>query len=200
MIIRESRSALVVDDDPRVWQILQEFLKLNGYEVVTAANGEEALGRVMAQEFDLVLLDIQMPGISGIEVLERLHATYPDTAVIMITGLSDTNVAVHAMKQGAYDYVVKPFNLDDLGIRLEKAREKRVLSLQVKAYQKTLEERVAQQAKELREMMTQTVQALIKEEVAVHELKAGGGRRRGASQDIDLKKFGTKILSHFGSK
>ena len=98
------------------------------------------------------------------------------------------------MRSGAYDYILKPPDLDDILVRIEKALEKRHLLLQVKNYQKNLEERLAQQEKELRALTAQTVQALIKEEVAVRELEARGGKRKGLSAGSDIKDLGTKIL------
>lgn len=194
MVITEKRTVLVVDDEPVIRENLERLLRGAGYELTVAANGQEALARAQAQEFEVVLLDIKMPGMSGIEVLDQLHARYPDTAVIMVTAMGDVQTAVQAMRSGAYDYILKPPDLDDILVRVEKAIEKRHLLLQVKNYQKNLEERLAQQEKELRALTTQIVQALIKEEVAVRELETSGGKRKGLSAGTDIKDFGSKIL------
>ena len=193
-MIAENISVLIVDDEVMIRDNLERLLKPSGYETVVAASGEEALGIVKLREFDIVLLDIRMPGISGMEVLGHLHSDQPDTAIIMVTALADVTTAVDAMKAGAYDYITKPFNLDDVLIRVEKAREKRVMSLQLKGHQRELEARLAQQAIDLRALTTQTVQALIKEEVAVREMQGRGGKRKGMSPGTDIKDFGSKIL------
>ena len=200
MIVRERRTALVVDDEPWVRQTLQEFLKLSGYEVNTAAGGEEALAQSMVQEFDFVLLDIRMPGLSGMEVLGRLQDTCPDTAVIMVTAVDDAKTAIEAMKKGAYDYVIKPFDLDDILVRVRKGCEKRYLTLQIKNYQNNLEQRLAQQALELRALTTRTIQNLIKEEVEVRGLEARTGKHKGLQTGTDIKEFGSKILHRLSGK
>ncbi|MFQ5872200.1 MAG: hypothetical protein ACE5JL_00160, partial [Dehalococcoidia bacterium] len=116
------------------------------------------------------------------------------TSVIMVTAVADLETAVGAMKEGAYDYVTKPLNLDDILVRVEKARERRCLALLAKDYQKNLEERLEQQARDLREMMEQTVQALVREETLARELEAKGGKRRGTQGATDIKGFAENVL------
>ena len=118
---------LVVDDDQAVRSVVSRKMQGEGYDCVTAADGIEALDKAATQTFDLVLLDIKMPGPSGMEVLPQLVTEHPDTCVIMITAVVDTQTAVEAMKQGADDYVTKPFNLDDLSMRVDKALERKNL-------------------------------------------------------------------------
>ena len=191
-------TVLVVDDDLSVRDTLGNMLKVSGYQVDLASNGNEALAKLLATEFDVVLLDIRMPGISGLELLPQIRKAYPDTAVIMFTGEDDVSSAVEAMQQGASDYVTKPVRLQELLVRIEKAREKRNLSLQLKDHQKHLEERIAAQAKELREMMSQTVNALIKEAAAASEMQSSGGKRRPRQpKDMDIKQFGAEVLKRF---
>ena len=120
-------TVLVVDDDQAVRSVVSRKMQSAGYDCVTAADGREALEKVSTQTFDLVLLDIKMPGPSGMEVLPQIVTGSPDTCVIMITAVVDTETAVQAMKLGAYDYVTKPFNLDDLSMRVEKALERKRL-------------------------------------------------------------------------
>ncbi len=120
-------NVLVVDDDQAVRSVVSRKMQSSGYDCVTAADGREALEKVGTQTFDLVLLDIKMPGPSGMEVLPQIVTGNPDTCVIMITAVVETETAVQAMKLGAYDYVTKPFNLDDLSFRVEKALERKRL-------------------------------------------------------------------------
>lgn len=114
---------LVVDDEHLIRWSLEQNLKKQGYEVVTAGSGEDALRLVREEQPDLVLLDIQLPGISGIDVLEKIKDHDDEIIVIMVTANSGLENAVNAMRLGAYDYVSKPFNLDELSIVVKKALE-----------------------------------------------------------------------------
>jgi DNA-binding NtrC family response regulator len=121
--MRNTTKILVVDDEHLIRWSLEQNLKKQGYEVVVASNGEEALKQVHEEPPDLVLLDIQMPGITGLEVLEKVKEIDEDIVVIMITAHGGLETAVSAMRMGAYDYINKPFNLDELAIVIRKALE-----------------------------------------------------------------------------
>jgi two-component system response regulator PilR (NtrC family) len=119
---------LVVDDEQSMREFLEIFFRGEGYEVVTAADVDSALVAVDSDDFDVVISDIQMPGRSGLELLHAVKDTAPQTVVIMITAFATTETAITAMKQGAYDYVTKPFKVDELRLVVEKALEKRLLA------------------------------------------------------------------------
>ncbi|MDT8442353.1 MAG: sigma-54 dependent transcriptional regulator [Desulfuromonadales bacterium] len=122
---------LVVDDEHLIrWSLEQSLLK-QGYDVATAASGEEALKQVQDEPPELVLLDIQLPGMDGLEVLGKLKSTDEEIIVIMVTALGVLETAVKAMRLGAYDYINKPFNLDELSIIIKKALETRDLRKEV---------------------------------------------------------------------
>lgn len=108
---------LVVDDDPRLLQIIEMYLRLEGYAVITAENGEAALEQVRAQEIALVILDVMMPGMDGIEACRRIRAdpTTADIPVVMCTALSADEDVRRARDAGASHMVSKPFNLVGLG-------------------------------------------------------------------------------------
>jgi DNA-binding NtrC family response regulator len=114
---------LVVDDEHLIRWSLEQNLKKQGYEVLTAGTGEEAVKIVREEQPDLMLLDIQLPGISGLEVLERVKEFEEETIVIMVTAHGGLETAVTAMRLGAYDYINKPFNLDEMSIVIRKALE-----------------------------------------------------------------------------
>jgi DNA-binding NtrC family response regulator len=114
---------LVVDDEYLIRWSLQQELARDGYEVQTAEDGESALRLARESSPDLVLLDIQLPGIGGIEVLQRIKAADPETVVIMITAYGMVDTAVAAMKAGAYDYLNKPFNLEGVKLSIRKGLE-----------------------------------------------------------------------------
>ena len=105
---------LVVDDEPEVRQVLHEFLVSRGYEVALAANGSEALDSLQALKPDLILLDVAMPGMDGVETLKRIVAVDPSLPVIMVTANADIGVTSKLLALGAVDYVPKPFDLDYL--------------------------------------------------------------------------------------
>ena len=114
---------LVVDDEHLIRWSLEQSLKRQGYEVSTAASGEDALRVLRDDPPDLMLLDVQLPGINGLDVLEKVKEIAEEVIVIMITALGVLETAVKAMRMGAYDYINKPFNLDELAIVIKKALE-----------------------------------------------------------------------------
>jgi DNA-binding NtrC family response regulator len=114
---------LVVDDEHLIRWSLEQNLKKQGYDVLTAGSGEDALRLVREDPPDLVLLDIQLPGISGLEVLEKIKELDEDIIVVMVTAHGGLETAVTAMRMGAYDYLNKPFNLDEMAIVIRKALE-----------------------------------------------------------------------------
>ncbi|MCH8940569.1 MAG: response regulator, partial [Chloroflexi bacterium] len=150
-----------------------------------------ALALTLSQNFEVVLLDIKMPGISGMDILRQIHGDRPETSIIMVTAVGDVETAVEAMKIGAVDYVLKPFNLGDILVRVDKARERWYLALRVKDYQKNLEEKVTQQTKELRDMMVHTINTMFREEVTSQTSGDHGKKRNGPG--VDIKELGAKI-------
>jgi CheY-like chemotaxis protein len=120
---------LVVDDEEPIRNVIARKLELVGHNCTVAADAREAIEKTFMQEFDLMLVDVKMPGMSGMEVLSHAAANHPDTGVIMITAVGDNRIAVEAKKKGAYDYVTKPFDLDDLELRVSRALERRGLAI-----------------------------------------------------------------------
>lgn len=102
---------LVVDDEPEAVELLVEFLSSKGYEVLTATSGEEALRRVKEDRPHLVLLDIRMPKMSGLDVLRRIREIDAEMGVIMVTAVNEEDVGRQALELGAFDYIVKPLDL-----------------------------------------------------------------------------------------
>ena len=125
----EPFTILVIDDDQTMRDGCSRILSKSGWTVLTAENGQEGLDQVRGcpEEIDVVLLDLMMPGVSGMEVLERSLAMVPDLLVIVITGYATVESAVEAMKKGAYDFISKPFTPDQLRIVVKRALEKRTL-------------------------------------------------------------------------
>lgn len=110
-----SRRILIVDDEEHIRKVLSRALVTQGYEVATAAGGEEALALASSTPFDLALLDLKMPGMSGLEVLQRLKEMFPDLIVIMLTGVADNeSLETQSRAQGAAAYLTKPCTLAEL--------------------------------------------------------------------------------------
>ncbi|MFO7712278.1 MAG: response regulator [Dehalococcoidia bacterium] len=149
----KQESILVVDDEQTIRAFLKQVLRGEGYRCEEAGNAAEALEKLEGDAISLVLLDIKMPGRSGLELLPEIRASFPDTAVVMATAMNDTSVAVQCMKQGAYDYVAKPFGLEDVVLSVERALQRRRLELENRVYQQHLEELVSEKTKELREAL-----------------------------------------------
>ncbi len=118
---------LIVDDEQSMREFLEIFFRRQSYDVVTAASVDEALAEIESKDFDLVISDIQMPGRTGIDLLKILRKDLPDILVIMITAFGTTETAIEAMKDGAYDYITKPFKVDEIRLVVEKALEKKTL-------------------------------------------------------------------------
>ncbi len=115
---------LVVDDDDIIRETLLELLDGN-YQCQEASTAEEALRKLQAQPFDLVLTDVSLPGVSGGELLERVRELYPETPVIIMSGLSDQDQAQSLSKRGAFDYLLKPFRLEVVEESVKRAIEHR---------------------------------------------------------------------------
>ncbi len=159
---------LIADDEESIRTLLQLTLEGAGHKVVTATDGQEALEKVSQGGVALALLDISMPRMSGIEVLRRLRAEYPDCGVIMVTGAVEIEPAVTAMKLGAYDYLTKPLNPDDLIARVQKALERRDLEMHVKRQRAVMEERLGEQTERVQFHFAELVKALAREHTLLY--------------------------------
>ncbi len=131
---------LVVDDEPHVVQIFQDLLAQRGYEVVSSQNGDDAIVKVTTGSFDLVLTDINLPGVDGLEVVRAAKAADKDTCVILITGYASTTTAIDALRQGAYDYITKPFDLWETAKAIDRGLESRFLVIENRRLVTRLEE------------------------------------------------------------
>ena len=124
---------LLVDDDKSGREVALFNLLKVGYETVSAESGSEALSLFSRGDFDLVITDVRMPGLSGIELLRRIRKMAPDLPVIVITAFGDMETAMEAMREGACYFIVKPFERDHLLLAVEKALEKRCLDEEAEA-------------------------------------------------------------------
>ncbi len=118
---------LIVDDERSVREFLAIYLRRAGHRVEAAAGGNEGLVALRAREFDVVITDLRMPEVGGLEILAHSKQLHPDTQVVVVTAFATTETAIAAMKAGAYDYLTKPFKVDEVGLVVERALERRVL-------------------------------------------------------------------------
>jgi putative nucleotidyltransferase with HDIG domain len=146
---------LVVDDEEPIREIISSMLSAAGYKTRQAASGMEALAVLNSTgEFELMLSDLMMAELDGIALLERSKEKYPDMPVIMVTAVHDISVALAAIRNGAYDYLLKPFEREQLLAMVRRALEHRRLKLENRAYQSNLESLVAARTEQLRQAMT----------------------------------------------
>jgi len=134
-----SEKILIVDDDPAIRLTLSETLKKGGYEVEKVSSAEEALDRVKFFGFDLILLDVRLPGMSGIEAISHIREMDSHAEIIVITAHDHREVALEAIRNGAYDYFSKPFSLEEMRIVVRRALERKKLQAEIKELRETLE-------------------------------------------------------------
>jgi DNA-binding NtrC family response regulator len=117
---RSAGTVLVIDDDDAMRKVLRDFLQRDGHRVVEAANGEAAVSIVEVESVDVVILDKEMPGMNGMDVLSFLHRRFPSTPVILITAFGGPHVAEESFRRGAVEYIEKPFRLSNVVDRVQK--------------------------------------------------------------------------------
>jgi putative two-component system response regulator len=158
---------LIVDDEDVVRRVVARHLRRAGYEVDEAARAEAALEQVERSDYALAIIDIQMPGHDGLWLLRQLRARFPDLATMLLTAVVDVETSVHAMREGAYDYLTKPVARAELVFAVKRAIERRNLEIENRHYRDHLEDLVAQRTKQLhvalagvREAQEETLQRL----------------------------------------
>lgn len=129
---------LVVDDEESIREFLEIMLKKEGYEVTTAEDGAKAKEILTKKSFDMVISDMQMPNVTGIELLRHVRESYPDLCFMIITAFGTTETAVEAMKLGAYDYLTKPFKIDEVRLNIANALRSKNLETEVRVLKKEL--------------------------------------------------------------
>src|SRR5438552_3383979 len=175
---------LIVDDEAPIRALLGEHLQQVGYQVAQAPNGSVALDVLNTADFDLVLSDVRMPGMNGLELLAEIVRTRPGVGVLMLTACEDLTLAVNAMRIGALDYILKPFRLSEITISVQEALERQRNRIQETQRMRLLEETVNERTVELRRMLDRlhdaseiTLEALVAAlDAREHETKAHSKR------------------------
>jgi len=176
-MVNHEKRILIVDDEVVIRRLLHQKLSRVGYSCEEANSAEQALTKLASNQIELVILDVNMPGKSGIDILPEIKSNYQNTVVIMATAIAETSIAVECMKRGAEDYLCKPFNLDEVAMSVEKTLEKRELQLQIRDYQQSLEEKVGEQTNEIRKLFLGSIEALVYALEAKDKYTGGHSRR-----------------------
>jgi putative two-component system response regulator len=150
----ENRSILIVDDEDPIRRMLSLLLERHNYPCKVASDANEARRQLAAEEFALILCDVNMPGESGLDLITHVLHAYSQTAVVMVTGLDDPHLASIAVEQGAYGYIIKPFEANEVLINVANALKRRRLEIENKAHREHLEQIVQQRTADLREAIT----------------------------------------------
>ncbi len=127
---RHNANVLLIDDDEEFLELLSERLETRGMRVITALSGQEALGMVQRLEFDIIVIDLSMPGMNGIETLKKIKKLHPHTETIMLTGHASLQSGIEAMKSGAEDYLEKPADIEMLTQKINEAQCRRIKKLE----------------------------------------------------------------------
>jgi len=181
----------VVDDDPQVRAAMVRIIEAQGLECLATDSADAALALLAEQgEMAVLISDITMPGTNGVDLLVEVHRRFPDTAVIMLSAVSDVRIAVDCLKKGALDYIAKPMILDEVQARVALALEKRDLTLQNRFYQKHLESEVRRQRIRIQELFLEGAQTL------AHALEAKDAYTRGHSQRV--RDYAVRTAVHLG--
>lgn len=154
------KTVLVVDDDPYVLESLSSLLSEYKYSVVSCHNGKDALNKLVNNDISLILTDIKMPGMTGIELLEKIHFIYQTMPVILMTGYAELEMAIDAIKKGAFDFITKPYNADHLIHTVDKAVRYSELLQVEEDYKLRLEETVRQQTQEIFNLSREVINRL----------------------------------------
>jgi putative nucleotidyltransferase with HDIG domain len=176
---------LIVDDEDTIRLVLGRHLRSRGYDVVTASSAPEALSVLQTQRFALALLDVRMPGMSGLDLVPQARELDPSMAIVMLTAVNDANTATDALTQGALDYLMKPLQLSALEEAVERALHKQELLRHQRAVERTIREEVSTRTAELeREQSRLREMTVSVAETLINAMEAKDIYLRGHSQRV----------------
>jgi len=184
-------SVLIVDDEETIRWVLNRKLSKEGFNCQEADNAEQALTKLNNNSSELVVLDINMPGKPGNELLPEIRQAFPETAVIMASAVSDTSIIARCIKDGAQDYIRKPFRLDDVLSSVSRALEKRRLEIKIREYQQQMGVKASKRAATMRKLFFSTIENLVNALEASDPYTAGHSRvvtnvALGLGQQLEL--------------
>jgi response regulator RpfG family c-di-GMP phosphodiesterase len=205
-VVAGSANCLVVDDEPGVRRSLIRMLQAQGFTCFEAGSGVEALDLLeRVGDVQLIVSDMRMPELDGIGLLEAVRRDFPETSVILLSGMSETTIAVDCLHRGAADFLLKPISMNELQARVARVLEKRALVLENRYYQENLERQVQEQAQRIQELFLQGVQMLARaleakdaytrgHSIRVSRYAVGTARRLGFSEgSVDSIRLGGEL-------
>lgn len=202
----EKYSILIVDDEQVVRDSLLHWFTDEGYEVEVAASAGEALSRLAARDLDLVIADIRMPGMDGLELLEKIQSEQLDTSVIVMTGYASVESAVRALKHGAFDYITKPFDPDELSVAVRNALEQHRLKRENRMLRQQLSESFAVselvgQSEAMRRVREQIETVAAVDSTVLIEGESGTGKElvARAIHRLSPRRFHPMVVVHCGA-
>lgn len=175
----KQQTILIVDDEIQVRKVIGAIINMEGYLYTMAEDAETALEILAVQQVDLLISDINMKGMTGMELLAQVLVRYPDLAVIMVTGIDDRETAIETLQMGAYGYVTKPFQANELIINIANALRRRQLEIENRRHRENLESLVEERTKELHKSRDESIHILSKaaefrdNETAKHTIRMG---------------------------
>lgn len=186
MMNENKRSVLIVDDDKFVLEATAMLLRGQGYGTVLCNDSRKAIDMLQGMDVDMVLTDIKMPNVTGIELLENMHDMYPDVPVIVMTAYTEMDVAINAIRNGAFDFIIKPYKPEYLLNTIQKAvNHKRLIEIELH-YKKTLEETVKQRTHELSEALA----ALKESSLDIIKRLTGAAEYRDTETGVHISRIG----------
>ena len=156
-----NKQILIVDDDESMRFLLRDILSNKGYKCDLACDGYECIEKCKTTEYDLIMLDIYMPNLDGFETIELLKKSNVDASILMLSSSNDIDNVKSALKQGAYDYIFKPFEIKEIETTAERGRERTNLIRENKFYQQQLEKKVIEQTSELMDLYANTLEGMV---------------------------------------
>jgi putative two-component system response regulator len=177
MVTATKEKILIVDDEKTVRRSLNKCLTRNGFSCDEAGDAAEALQSLQKSPADLVILDIMMPGTSGSDLLPQIKNSFPDTAVVMATAVVEPETIINCMRNGAHDYITKPFDVNELVANIQMVLNKRQLELNLREKRQVLEGKVEEQSRELQKLFIDAIESLVSALEAKDKYTAGHSRR-----------------------
>ena len=187
-------SILIVDDEEQVRQLLTLEL-YNEYDCTSVASAQEAVNQLATTSFELMLSDISMPGASGLDLCEFVHRSYPNTVVVMVSGMNDIQDAIEAMRQGAFDYVVKPFELLQVALAVERALRHQAFIAFKQHHEQLLEETVRVRTDELRRLNI-TLNEMLDTLYANYRATLRGLARALEARDVETRGHSDRVVAY----
>jgi putative two-component system response regulator len=174
---QQTTRILVVDDDPVVRELVPLWLRTSGYTCDAAQDAEAAWEYIRKHDVHLVTLDIRMPGLSGLDLLKRLRQSYPETEIVMLTSTGEASTAIEALTHGAFAYMIKPVDPEELLLQVQRGLERREWRVERRSYTQRLEQTVLDQTLEIRMAHEETIHRLLTASM-FHDEETGAHLRR----------------------